>query len=149
MTFTESAAIAAAGLTALVCAYRAPLLSLAYVVPLWASLAAVAKLVDISSASHPLRYLVPVLSLTVAMGCAWYYATIYSPSLRAAMIHDWRRKRRLYASIITFASSCTDIPALLFWRLPGEWVLVPLQIGACFAVVAVLCVPERWLRWMT
>lgn len=115
-------------------------------------------LVDISSASHPLRFVVPILSLSLAMWAAyaytashklrrWQEAEVREP--RVAMGTVVLNPRALYASIIVFASGCTDIPALLAWKLPGEWVLVPLQITACVAVLVVLLVPERWVsRWI-
>ena len=78
------------------------------------------------------------------MFAAWYYATIYSPSLRALGRYDWRRRRALVASILVFASGCADIPALLAWSLPGEWVLVPFQIAVCLVAIGVLIAPERW-----
>lgn len=55
--------------------------------------------------------------------------------------------RLLYASIIVFASGCTDVPALFTWHIPGEYLVVPLQIMACVAVCAILLIPERWLPW--
>ena len=57
-----------------------------------------------------------------------------------------RHRRALVASILVFASGCADIPALLAWSLPGEWVLVPLQIAVCLVVIGVLVAPERWFH---
>jgi hypothetical protein len=54
--------------------------------------------------------------------------------------------RALVASVLIFASGCADIPALLAWGLPGEWVLVPLQIAVCLVVAGVLLAPERWFH---
>jgi hypothetical protein len=53
-------------------------------------------------------------------------------------------RRRLAASVLILASGCADIPALLAWSLPGEWVLVPLMLAVEFAVIVVLVAPERW-----
>lgn len=138
--------------------FRARWAALALAAPCLLILARWTGLVDISSASHPLRFWVPILSLTAAMWAGW----VASKNLRdigeprgtwleieqremPAFANGERRK--LLASIIVFASGCTDIPALLAWKLPGEWVLVPLQILACSAVLFVLLAPERWLPW--
>lgn len=114
--------------------FRAPLVALPLAPPCLLTLAALFGLVDLSSASHPLRWLVPSVSMTLALGVMWY----------ARRNLAWRN-RTLYASLLVFASSGPDVLALLAWRLPGPWILVPFQTGVCLAVLGVLFVPERWL----
>ena len=142
------------------CLWRARLLALAILPPLALSAVQWLERVDTSSASHPLRWLVPITSLSVAMFAAWCEAK--KPAVARKQI--WQRlpnvglfrhevkvdepvrsPRALVASILVFASGCADIPALLAWSLPGEWVLVPLQIAVCLVVTGVLVAPERWL----
>lgn len=151
----------------LACLWRARLLVLAILPPLALSAAQWLELVDTSSAHHPLRWLVSVTSLSVAMFAAWRYCRTWldvrnslrpledilesrgSPSL--VVLQQMRTDaiayylRALVASVLIFASGCADIPALLAWGLPGEWVLVPLQIAVCLVVAGVLLAPERWL----
>lgn len=142
------------------CLWRARLLALALLPPCMLILANWAKWVDISSASHPLRWITPVSSLSLAMLVAHRYTRwvlVDRLARRDLALGDVERKlleatlmcnsRALLASILVFASGCADVPALLMWELPGIWVLVPLQIGACFVVLGVLLVPERWVHW--
>lgn len=142
------------------CFFRARLLALALIPPCLLILARVAGLVDISSASHPLRLVVPLLSLSLAMWAGWGYSrrrrrlrriresTIHLAGPNTVDFGIAQRKRQCWASILVFASGCTDIPALLAWRLPGEWVLVPLQIFVCLVILGVLLAPERrFSRW--
>jgi hypothetical protein len=141
----------------LACLWRARPLALAIAPPALLILARVAGLVDTSSASHPLRFVVPVLSMSVAMGVAYYSTKRLAPMVSAPKSKgfsawwDWfvlraslRRMRR--ASILVFASGCGDIPALLAWCIPGEWVLVPVQVGVEILILGVLCAPERWFE---
>jgi hypothetical protein len=115
---------------------RAWHLGLAALVPFVLAALAYYGAVDISSASHPLRLLVPLASLSVALLSMFV-------EFRAG-----RRKSRVFAAgAIVFASGCSDILALPMWRIPGEWVLVPFQIFACVLALYVLLVPERWLPW--
>jgi hypothetical protein len=129
----------------LACLWRARLLALAIVPPLGLAFVQAFDLVDTSSASHPLRFVVPILGLSVAMVCAIYYTAIVVVSRggRSAIIKR-RDPRALIASILVFASGCGDIPALLAWRIPDEWVLVPVQVGMEILILGVLCAPERW-----
>jgi hypothetical protein len=144
----------------LTCLWRARLLALAILPPLAFAFIQWHELVDTSSASHPLRWGVSVVSLSVALLAASLYASnlnaIGSP--RGRWLRTEQRfvgafasnsRRALAASIIVFASGCADVPALhpIFWARFAEWALTPLQIGACFAVIGVLCVPERWVQW--
>jgi hypothetical protein len=89
------------------------------------------------------------------MGVAFVYATrlrdIGQPRGLWLQIEQCRmptfadaQRRGLSASILVFASGCGDIPALLAWRIPGEWILVPVQIGMEILILGVLCAPERW-----
>jgi hypothetical protein len=145
----------------LACLWRARLLALAIVPPLGLAFVQGFDLVDTSSASHPLRFVVPALSLSVAMAVAWRESRKPTPTLVRTAIRaelrnklgwynsTWRDSRALVASILVFASGCGDIPALLAWRIPGEWVLVPVQIGMEVLILGVLCAPERWFgRWI-
>lgn len=160
----------------LACLWRARLLAVAIVPPLGLAFAQAFDLVDTSSASHPLRFAVPILSMSVAMGVALVEARrlrqkrdtrrakaedlfwnmkakgefVGRPSQVKAAAHkiaDAEPKptpRALAASVLVFASGCGDVPALLAWRIPGEWVLVPVQIVMSLAILGVLCAPERW-----
>src|SRR5689334_11454961 len=58
----------------LVCAFRAPLLATSFLPALLLIVARKAGLVDISSASHPLRLVVPLVSLSLAMLSGWLEA---------------------------------------------------------------------------
>jgi hypothetical protein len=148
----------------LACLWRARLLALAIVPAFALAFVQAFDLVDTSSASHPLRFVVPILSLSAAMGAAWAYARKIAKYMRLQIpkrspaFHDLFDvkfgelvsvyRRRTLASILVFASGCGDIPALLAWRIPGEWILVPVQIGMEVLILGVLCAPERWLwRW--
>ncbi len=160
MTFAESLAAWLLVFVLLACLWRARLLALAILPPLALSAAQWLELVDTSSAHHPLRWLVPIASLSGAMFAAWYYAkclciTLRCPSgdvgckctkLDVVLSMRTNNTRALVASVLVFASGCADIPALLAWSLPGEWVLVPLQIAVCLVVTGVLVAPERWLH---
>lgn len=146
----------------LACLWRARLLALAILPPLALSAVQWLELVDTSSAPHPLRWLVPVASLSVAMFAAYTEArrprasravllAAHAPVAEFGFRWQWYRAkfydvRALAASILVFASGCADIPALLAWSLPGEWVLVPLQIAVCLVVIGVLVAPERWFH---
>jgi hypothetical protein len=141
----------------LACLIRARLLSMAILPALLLIGVRTSGLVDTSSASHPLRVAVPLMGLSVAMLSAWREAQVrvVIPPLPEGDLTPWLHqmrlldghKRRFWASVIVFASSCTDIPALFTWQLPGEWVLVYVQILACSLVLLVLFLPERWLPW--
>lgn len=155
--------------------FRARWVALALAPPCALILARAAGFVDISSASHPLRFLTSIVGMSLAMFAAWWYAKALRQariieSEELANFHRLRRDgtfigtnadimhnartvarivpitRALVASILVFASDCADIPALLAWQLPGEWALVPLQIAVCLVILAVLLAPERWFR---
>jgi hypothetical protein len=146
----------------LACLWRARLLALAILPPLTLSVVQWLKLTDTSSAHHPLRWLTPIASLSAATLSAYREArgqTMWivlapkqgsyrsPPQQHLRLGFPWPvNKRALVASILVFASGCADIPALLAWSLPGEWILVPLQIAVCLVVTGVLIAPERWFR---
>lgn len=101
-------------------------------------LASKANLVDISSASHPLRWVVPAASMSLALLVAW---TSSRPKIKAP--------RTVAASIIVFAAGLPDVLALLAWNLPGTWILVPFQIGVGVGFLGAIFAPERWFgRWI-
>jgi hypothetical protein len=158
------------------CLWRARLLALAIVPPLGLAIVQAFDLMDTSSASHPLRFVVPLLSMSVAMGVAFVEVKRWRQERdrrrETALDLFWEMKakgeylgrpsqlkkdahaiadaeprganRAIPASILVFASGCGDIPALLAWRIPGEWVLVPVQVGMEVLILGVLCAPERW-----
>jgi hypothetical protein len=134
----------------LACLWRARLLALAILPPLGLAFVQWLDLVDLSSASHPLRWIVPVLCAGLAGLAGWYYAATYSPSLRALRRFDHRRFRGKVASLLVLGSCAPDLLALhpFFWARFAEWPLVPLQIAVEATILAVLLAPERWvLRW--
>lgn len=142
----------------LVAFFRARWVALAIAPPCMLILARVAGFVDISSASHPLRLATALVGISLAMWAGWKAAlqlramTFPPKSKGFSAWWDWyqtrsRWRRTFCASLIVFASDCTDIPALFLWQLPGEWVLVYVQMLACFLVLTVLLLPERWLLW--
>ena len=132
----------------LVACFRARLAALALVPPCALIAARSLGLVDISSASHPLRWIVPVACAGLA-GMALAWTSIWSR-------HEgrWRMQepRSALASLLTLASCAPDLLALhpFFWARFAEWPLVPLQIAICATIIAVLLAPERmvskWLR---
>jgi hypothetical protein len=122
----------------IVAAARAPLSAVPLAPPCLAILASMLELVDLSSASHPLRYLVPAASCTLAL-------LVLS---LATLTVKRRDPRTVAASILILASTGPDVLALLAWQLPGPWILIPFQVGICLAIIAVLLVPKGWLSWM-
>lgn len=167
MTTLEKFATVALFATFLVACLRARWVALAIAPPVLLTLAAITGLVDISSASHPLRVGTAILGVTLAMWAGWI-AREAAREHHEAWEREWRSNsaslflelegkkpnyvapfpRALAASILVFASDCTDIPALFTWQIPGVWVVVPLQIVVCLAVIFVLVAPERSLPWM-
>jgi hypothetical protein len=144
----------------LVASYRALWAALALLPPCLLILVRMAGLVDISRASHPLRWIVPIVSLGVAALGAVAYMKEWREDSHArygsVIERGWMRAERLkslralISCILIFASGCTDIPALFAWQLPGEWIIVPLQIAVCLTILGVLLAPERWVsRWLS
>lgn len=127
-------------LTLLVACFRARLVALALAPPVLLILACALRLVDLSSASHPLRWIVPVACAGLSGFAAWRYSW--------AMLYH----RGLIASILVLASNGPDLLALhpFFWARFQTWPLNPLTIALCGTVIAVLVAPERWVRkWVT
>lgn len=132
----------------LACLWRARFLALAIVPPLGLTFMQWFDLVDISSASHPLRWIVPVSCAGMAGFTAWKYARKISEQR-----HDLRipGMRALVASLLVLGSCAPDMLALhpFFWARFAEWPLVPLQIAVEATILAVLLAPERWVcRWL-
>jgi hypothetical protein len=152
-------------LTAIV---RARWVALAMAPPCLLILARLAGLVDLSSASHPLRWIVPVASMGLAGQAAWKYAIRIRAVLAKrdwirALPHEWQGAIRpppevahtryhapLFASILVFASAFPDLLALhpFFWARFETWSLVPVQIVACVSILVALLAPERWIQWL-
>jgi hypothetical protein len=145
------------------CLFRARLLALALIPPCLLILARVAGLVDLSSASHPLRWVVPVTCAGLAgLALVFYFHMIrHWQQLRTTNLvkqHDGMiasiimgYKRQTLASILVVGSCAPDLLALhpFFWARFAEWPLVPIQIFVCFSILAVLLAPERWIgKWI-
>jgi hypothetical protein len=140
-------------LTFAACCIRARLLACAFLPAFALVFARSTNLVDTSSAHHPLRFVAPVMGMSIAMVSAWWYGQIRFYDVVVGELH-WQsgssiapNRRAPYASIIVFASCCVDIPATLLWDVPGVFLVQPLQTLACFAVIACLFAPERWMPW--
>lgn len=140
---------------------RAPIVALPLLPPCALIAAWALGLVDLESASHPLRILVPLASMALAFGVALreqrserdrYDAqcidAILSPSDEGEVEFPKGPafERALACAVLLFASAAVDIIALPLWRIPGTWALVPVQIGVCVLVIGVLLAPERWIR---
>lgn len=143
----------------LVACFRARLAALALVPPCALIIARSLGLVDISSASHPLRWIVPVACAGLAGLAAWHEASApLMPTAKALgfsnaeILVRYRDNRALVASLLILASCAPDLLALhpFFWARFAEWPLVPLQIAICATILVVLLAPERmvskWLR---
>ncbi len=124
--------------------------------------------VDASSASHPIRWLIPIVTLGLAGFATWWYrrkimtlppwiARNVQPSFHGAYKRarakrfGYRGHRALVVSLLILASTAPDLLALhpLFWAHTREWPLVPLQVALCGTILALLLAPERMvLRWL-
>lgn len=153
-----------ASLLPFLCAIAALFRARIVLVPLAPGLGLIAArwlgLVDLSSASHPARLLVPLASLVLAFGVALYEQRAElrrHEGERMAVIRACQANgeitlpktpiwRALACTVLLFASSAVDLLALPLWRLPGLWALVPVQIGVCLLVLGALLAPERWIR---
>lgn len=150
MNPSEIIASLALGAVFIACLFRARLLALAIVPPLGMAIAQGFDLVDLSSASHPLRWIVPVACAGLSGFAAWY--EIRWPLFRVAGNRATRNTRPLVASILVLASNGPDLLALhpFFWARFQTWPIVPLTIALCATICAVLVAPERWVRkWAT
>lgn len=151
----------------LVACFRARLAALALVPPCALIIARSLGLVDISSASHPLRWIVPVACAGLAGLAAWWYArdrtmwVLLQPKPNSyreapqdalwAGIPARRNARALPASLLILASCAPDLLALhpFFWARFAEWPLVPLQIAICATITTALLAPERMVsKWL-
>lgn len=114
---------------------KAPLLAPACVTPCLVIVARSLEIVDTSSASHPLRIVTPLVCAAFAVGAlAWY---------------SWKNNlRAMLASILVLASCAPELVALhpLFWAHTQTWALLPLEIGICTTILAVLVVPDSWVK---
>lgn len=147
-------------LTFLVACFRARLVALALAPPVLLILACALDLVDLSSASHPLRWIVPVACAGLAGFAAWVYRKILASydehgHLVVALCNEQALQdarsgatRGLIASILVLASNGPDLLALhpFFWAKFQTWPLNPLTIGLCGTICAILVAPERWVR---
>ena len=143
--------------------FRARWVALALAPAVALILASWASLVDLSSASHPARWLVPLVGALGAGWGAWWYDH---------MRHHWLGLRRtnlvkshdvlivriingyvraFYAALLVFGSDCIDLVALhpKIWEIPGVWAITPIQIIVCVSILVVLLAPERWVvKWL-
>ena len=150
--------------------FRARLVALALAPSCIGILVCVGFGVNASSASHPIRWIVPIATLVLAGFATWRYAkermqwvqrgaimrrtvsplteSVLAP-LRDGVIAA--KLRALVASLLILASTAPDLLALhpLFWAHTWEWPLVPLQIALCATILALLLAPERMvLKWL-
>jgi hypothetical protein len=136
------------------CLFRARLLALALIPPCALILARSLEFVDISSASHPLRWIVPVMMTGLAGMALWREGCLpVKPSAaqrgftNTELFVRYRDSRALVASLLVLGSCAPDLLALhpWFWARFAEWPLVPIQIAVCGTILAVLLAPERWV----
>jgi hypothetical protein len=168
MSPAEIIASLALGAVFVACLFRARLLALAIVPPLGMVIVQGFDLVDTSSASHPLRWIVPATCAGLSGFAAWWYvgkintlppwiarkvqAAFHGAYKRArAKRFGYGRHRALIASILVLASNGPDLLALhpFFWARFQTWPLNPLTIALCTTICAVLVAPERWVKWAT
>lgn len=146
--------------------FRARWVALALAPAVALILASWTGLVDISSASHPARWIVPLVGALGAAYASYNEITLPATLAEAERMVDpriWsafehlhhrirlRNLRALYAAILVFGSDIVDLVALhpKIWEIPGVWAIVPLQIIVCVSVLAVLLAPERWVaKWL-
>lgn len=106
-------------------------------------------LVDLSSASHPLRYVVPVSVAGLAgMAARTYVGILREPETRTRPRLRLRAIRALVAALLVLGSCAPDLLALhpFFWARFATWPLVPVQIVVCVSILVVLFAPERWVE---
>ena len=140
--------------------FRARIVALALAPSCIGIIAGIGFGVDTSSASHPIRWIVPIATLALAGFATRGYMS--RQSLYRWQEWDIRRPRMLghtimlnpralVASLLILASTAPDLLALhsLFWAHTREWPLVPLQIALCGTILALLLAPERMvLKWL-
>lgn len=170
MTPSETIAAALPFACLVAALFRARLVALALAPPCIGIIACIGFGVDASSASHPIRWIVPITTLVLAGFATWWYARermqwvrrgaimkrTVSPLAESVLapLHDGviaSKLRALVASLLVLASTAPDLLALhpLFWAHTREWPLVPLQIALCGTILALLLAPERMvLKWL-
>ena len=148
--------------------FRARLVALALAPSCIGIIACIGFGVDASSASHPIRWIIPITTLVLAGFAASHAARdLRELTLDKLFAEDraahpkWqrainrarcRRYRIFVPSLLILASTAPDLLALhpLFWAHTREWPLVPLQIALCGTVLALLLAPERMvLKWLS
>lgn len=147
-----------------VCCFRARWVALAIAPPVLLILVRLSGLVDISSASHPLRVVVPVLECVLgiwAARCALAAMSTYHTRTKRACLAlrlpvprfpagPVGARPALIASILVIGSTGPDLLALhpFFWERAQTWPLVPVMIVVLLSILMVLLAPERWVvRW--
>ena len=133
--------------------FRARIVALALAPSCIGIIAGIGFGVDTSSASHPIRWIVPIATLVLAGFATWWYAHTRFYDVVVGKLH-WESGssiapniRALVASLLILASTAPDLLALhpLFWAHTREWPLVPLQIALCGTILALLLAPERMI----
>ena len=143
--------------------FRARWVALALAPAVALILASWAGLVDLSSASHPARWIVPLVGALGAGGAGFIYAKIIRSYLdHAKLMVDLCGEaalqqarngayRGIIAALLVFGSDIVDLVALhpKIWEIPGVWAITPIQIIVCVSVLVVLMAPERWVvKWL-
>ena len=142
--------------------FRARLVALALAPSCIGIIACIGFGVDASSASHPIRWIIPITTLVLAIySTREYVANLRDIRSPAFLRHGFTESERPYwiaqttratvASLLILASTAPDLLALhpLFWSHTREWPLVPLQIALCGTILALLLAPERMvLKWL-
>ena len=150
--------------------FRARWVALALAPAVALILASWAGLVDLSSASHPARWIVPLVGALGAAGAA-----IVEDRAERRRRKEWEQKRTeaiemlgehwankwpkyvplvpraTIAALLVFGSDIVDLVALhpKIWEIPGTWAITPIQIIVCVSVGVVLLAPERWvIKWL-
>ena len=150
--------------------FRARWVALALAPAVALILASWTGLVDLSSASHPARWIVPLVGALGAGWAAWkatdahrklerkilrypYTKTAHVESLNAET-RAWQLRYGLLpgvAALLVFGSDIVDLVALhpKIWEIPGVWAITPIQIIVCVSILVVLLAPERWVvKWV-
>jgi len=136
--------------------FRARIVALALAPSCIGIIAGIGFGVDTSSASHPIRWIVPIATLVLAgfavaleMRKPWPSRAIAwaarAPVREFGVRWVWYRqryrdKRIIITLVFILASTAPDLLALhpLFWAHTREWPLVPLQIALCGTILALL-----------
>ncbi len=159
----------------LACLWRARLLAPAILPPLLFSVAQWLEAPGLESASHPLRWIVPVACAGLAGMALWKakrdtleankeYWSLYANFLRLrkegafiGSVEEARRNafvlayadtphRAALASLLVLGSCAPDLLALHPWFWSfAEWALVPIMIAVEATILVALIAPERWV----